>query len=106
MNKFLYAEVSASDFMLLPVSSIVSIDGASATSILIYYNNLEADDTDAGAAEKLPIITITVTSGEAKAYLHDLAEAINSPAKSHTGFIDLEGLSTTGTVASIAVVPA
>ena len=66
MNKFLYAEVSASDFMLLPVSSIVSIDGASATSILIYYNNLEADDTDAGAAEKLPIITITVTSGELK----------------------------------------
>ncbi len=64
MNKFLYAEVSASDFMLLPVSSIVSIDGASATSILIYYNNLEADDTDAGLCEKLPIITITVTSGE------------------------------------------
>lgn len=106
MEKFLYAEVSSTDYAVLPVSSVVFIDGTSATNIDIYYKNIEADGTDAGADEKLPKISITVASGDAKAYLHDLAQAINSVSKIHTGFIDLESLDTAGTVASIAIVPA
>jgi len=103
---FLYAEVSGTDFMLLPVSSVIAMDGTSATNVDIYYKDLQADSTDAGADEKFPKIAVTVTSGEAKKYLKDLTQAMNMNSKNHTGFIDLEALPTSGTVASISIVPA
>tara|TARA_R100001509_G_scaffold125840_1_gene79318 strand:- start:1592 stop:1912 length:321 start_codon:yes stop_codon:yes gene_type:complete len=106
MENFLYAEVSSTDFMLLPVSSVIAMDGTSATNVDIYYKNLEADNTDATADDMLPKISVTVTTGEAKQYLKDLTQAMNMNSKNHTGFIDLEALPTAGTVASISIVPA
>lgn len=103
MERYLYLEVSGTDYMMLPASRILAIDGASATSIEIFYQTLLADPTDETANDEQAKAVITVTSGDAKAFLHDLAEAINSLPKNHVGFIDVEALPTSATVASIGI---
>ena len=103
MEKFLYLEVSSSDYMMLPVKSIMAIDGASATSIEIFYQTLLADPTDETANDEQAKAVITVTSGEAKAFLEELAKAINLTPKNHIGFIDVEALPISATVASIGI---
>ena len=103
MERYLYLEVSGTDYMMLPASRILAIDGASATSIEIFYQTLLADPTDETADDQQAKAVITVASGDAKAFLHDLAEAVNGVAKNHIGFIDVEALPTSATVDSIAL---
>jgi len=103
MERYLYLEVSATDYMMLPASRILAIDGASATSIEIFYQTLLADPTDETAADEQAKAVITVASGAAKAFLHDLSAAINGLSKNHLGFIDVEALPTAATVASIGI---
>jgi len=103
MERFLYLEVSSSDYMLLPVRQIMAIDGASATSIEIFYQTLLADPTDETANDEQAKAVITVSDGDAKAFLAELSEAINSNSKFHTGFINVEDFETSATVASIGI---
>ena len=106
MEKILYGEVSSTNYIAIPVSSVVAIDGISATQIEIFYKNINADSSDATENHQLPKITVDVVSGDAKKFLQDLAKAINFSGAGFIGLIDLESLPTAATVSAIGIAPA